>query len=784
MALETGNYINDLNITYPTSADPKSQGDDHLRLIKSILKKTINGFSGAVLLTATDTGTASAHVLTPSTVLPSYTPMLCLLYMPATTNTGAVTVNVSGLGAKSIKTLFGADPTSGDIVAGQPVLLMYNGTNFINLAGSEFLSKTGSQTLTGDLTLTGSQTISGTLDVTGNVTMPTQGVGNNTTKGATTEFVTKAVLDETTRAIAAENAETARAIATENAEYARATAAEALLAPIANPSLTGHPTAPTPDGTNSQQIANYAFVVATAFNAALPGQTGNAGKVITTDGTNAYWGSATASGLQTTTNPVIVSGATAPVAGQVLTALTPTTANWKDASIKKIVEKSVKSLIGVGTVTAIISSEWLDVDRVLLVLIGGSTEMYAVVYNRTTNVFGTPVLVRATNLFISATKVATDLVMIVSSDATTALEAVTLSISDTTITLNSGTKATATLAGNIAGGLGVQIVGSSHIIAYKRATTTTALRAITVSGTTPTIGAEVTLTATYNNTLTNIHYGGAGSVFRVVIDDTATTAKCIPVTVSGSTLTLGTSAQVTGAPYKTMLLSNGDVFLTYLSTNPYAAIFKLTGTVEAVTTVLLNSFTSLSWNLFDAIDCGGGKVALMANGVASGTDLIVLQDTAGTISKGTNINITTTASRSVTALTLNSNIASFALTMTNSNIVIKSDVSGSSPSLTSVVESEIPGDNITGGYLSSFMPSSSLFAKPKEIAVNTNGDLLEVSGDVCLSYYKNNGDSILRSENLPNAGSAVRAGYTNDEKILFTSSAKGAFRIQIVGFTV
>ncbi len=38
MPLETGNKISDLNSLWPLGSDPKSQGDDHIRLIKSILQ--------------------------------------------------------------------------------------------------------------------------------------------------------------------------------------------------------------------------------------------------------------------------------------------------------------------------------------------------------------------------------------------------------------------------------------------------------------------------------------------------------------------------------------------------------------------------------------------------------------------------------------------------------------------------------------------------------------------------------------------------------------------------
>lgn len=40
MGLETGEFIADLVDTNPTGSDPKSQGDDHLRLIKKVLQNT------------------------------------------------------------------------------------------------------------------------------------------------------------------------------------------------------------------------------------------------------------------------------------------------------------------------------------------------------------------------------------------------------------------------------------------------------------------------------------------------------------------------------------------------------------------------------------------------------------------------------------------------------------------------------------------------------------------------------------------------------------------------
>ena len=54
MSLETGSYIKDLVSTNPEGTDPKSQGDDHLRLLKNVLKTQFSGFTLGVPITITE----------------------------------------------------------------------------------------------------------------------------------------------------------------------------------------------------------------------------------------------------------------------------------------------------------------------------------------------------------------------------------------------------------------------------------------------------------------------------------------------------------------------------------------------------------------------------------------------------------------------------------------------------------------------------------------------------------------------------------------------------------
>jgi microcystin-dependent protein len=60
MPLETASYLSDLNVSYPAPTDLLGQGDDHIRLIKSVLKATFPNITGPV--TATEAQLNSTEV--------------------------------------------------------------------------------------------------------------------------------------------------------------------------------------------------------------------------------------------------------------------------------------------------------------------------------------------------------------------------------------------------------------------------------------------------------------------------------------------------------------------------------------------------------------------------------------------------------------------------------------------------------------------------------------------------------------------------------------------------
>jgi hypothetical protein len=67
MGLETGSTISSFITSNPTSSDPVNQGDDHLRLIKSVLKAQFPGAAGngfATAITATEAELNYVHGVT------------------------------------------------------------------------------------------------------------------------------------------------------------------------------------------------------------------------------------------------------------------------------------------------------------------------------------------------------------------------------------------------------------------------------------------------------------------------------------------------------------------------------------------------------------------------------------------------------------------------------------------------------------------------------------------------------------------------------------------------
>lgn len=99
MSLELATMIKDLVATNPQGTDPKSQGDDHLRLIKSVLQSQFSGFTEGLAITRTETQLNNAMVGLEPNILEANMDDLALLpgaYQITADGTGKLPIQSGG----------------------------------------------------------------------------------------------------------------------------------------------------------------------------------------------------------------------------------------------------------------------------------------------------------------------------------------------------------------------------------------------------------------------------------------------------------------------------------------------------------------------------------------------------------------------------------------------------------------------------------------------------------------------------------------------------------------
>lgn len=276
MPLETASYVAGLVSTNPTPTDPKSFGDDHLRLIKATLQNSFAGFPGMVIVTGSEAqgATVSDYTVTVSPTPSAYTASMLVAFKATHANAGAATVQINALGTKPLLAVDGTALKLGDIENGGVVVAFYDGTSFYLVSGNDRADRNG-------------DTYSGTHDFTGATPkVPTQAVGDNSTKAASTAYVDSTFAPLASPVLTGDP----KAPTPTAGDNDTSIATTAFAMNMQSPAFVGAPTAPTAaPGTNTTQLATTAFVVQQAFSAALPAQTGHSGQFLKTDGTTASW---------------------------------------------------------------------------------------------------------------------------------------------------------------------------------------------------------------------------------------------------------------------------------------------------------------------------------------------------------------------------------------------------------------------------------------------------------------------------------------------------------------
>ncbi|WLW64308.1 hypothetical protein RA224_13025 [Achromobacter aegrifaciens] len=138
MAVEDTKYIAGLDATKPTGSSPKSEGDDNLRLLKTVIQNSFPGFTGPVMVAATEAQGATANDFVVVSYAPApanYFPYMTVAFLAAHANTGASTLRIGGLEARPFIYPDGSPLRANAVAAGSWVVVGFDGGNFRLIGG-------------------------------------------------------------------------------------------------------------------------------------------------------------------------------------------------------------------------------------------------------------------------------------------------------------------------------------------------------------------------------------------------------------------------------------------------------------------------------------------------------------------------------------------------------------------------------------------------------------------------------------------------------------------------
>lgn len=262
MSVETALYPPQLNATWPAAADMVSEGDDHIRLTKTVLKTTFPNVAGAVSVSHTEINRLSGVSSNLQSQIDSKGAIAGQSWTGNHNFGGSLTVPAKAQGSST------ADAASTAFVQAEWAARLPGYTAPITASSTEINRLVGvSSNVQAQIDSKGA--------IAGQTWAGTHVFPATTTVGPLTPTIQSYLSTVSADVQAQINGRAKKAGET----YSGAHDMTAAALTVATQST----------GDNSAHAASTAFVQAAAFAATLPSQAGNAGKYISTDGTNAYW---------------------------------------------------------------------------------------------------------------------------------------------------------------------------------------------------------------------------------------------------------------------------------------------------------------------------------------------------------------------------------------------------------------------------------------------------------------------------------------------------------------
>jgi hypothetical protein len=266
----------------------------------------------------------------------------------------------------------------------------------------------------------------------------------------------------------------------------------------------------------------------------------------------------------------------------------------------------------------------LDSDRVFFLYRNSSDQIYGQIFSQSTNTWGAQTLLRSATTVgqkCGAVKIDANK-LIVASCSNTNFEAVVLSLSGTTITVNTATASTLSQAVSIAYAFKA-VPSGGFVYVYRNTSSAAFVVPMSVSGNTVTIGTVATEFSTVSGITGLFVQTAADKVILYAPNDSTGTGGFIAYSLSGSTLTAGTRVSVgnsTTTASKFVKLTDTTFFYdSYTTAVTHVGVISLTGTSVTVygsSNINIASGTNSPVTLVHALSstkvffaCGGSTVA-------------------------------------------------------------------------------------------------------------------------------------------------------------------------------
>ena len=154
MTVETATHVSDLNASYPAAGDPKSEGDDHIRLVKTVVKTDVSTISASLSTVVAANANVSTSLGNVSTSLTAVSSVATLASSAASTAQSGVTSVATSLSTTTstvtaVSSAVAAGPTKARVSAYRSAALSPTSTSEIVFdaedydSGGDFSTSTG-----------------------------------------------------------------------------------------------------------------------------------------------------------------------------------------------------------------------------------------------------------------------------------------------------------------------------------------------------------------------------------------------------------------------------------------------------------------------------------------------------------------------------------------------------------------------------------------------------------------------------------------------------------------